>query len=101
MSDTENKVVLEESVLGTRIPELMEFPSQITMKVIGKNAEVMQEAALPILKANGVEDASFAVKTSSKGNFQSLSITFVVATPKQMENLYVQLSAIEGVTMVI
>lgn len=88
-------------MLGTKIPELMEFPSQITFKVIGKEPDVIAPQIQDVFQAEGLQIQQLSSKLSNKGVYTSFSVTFVIQSPEQMERLYIKLAEIPSVVMVI
>lgn len=88
-------------MLGTKIPELMEFPSTIALKVIGEHEKTMRVKAETVMQKHSIHEFSITAKESKTGKYVSLSIEFEVASPEQMESLYKALAAIKEVRMVL
>lgn len=88
-------------MLGTKIPELMDFPAQVSFKVVGKNEEQIRAGIDKVMADNQVTDFTVESRQSSKGNYVSCSVTLNVKDPAHMEKLYTELSQVESVLMVI
>lgn len=79
----------------------MDFPSDITLKVIGKEYNSLYNGTKEVFENEGVPDFKLEHKESRTGKFVSVSVSFVVQSPEQMERLYVALGKIPEVIMVI
>ncbi|WP_222987759.1 HP0495 family protein [Psittacicella hinzii] len=88
-------------MLGTKIAELMDFPSSVSFKVVGKGSEAIQEGIKEVLEKNNVTDFALDSRESRNGTYTSYSVTLQVHSPEQMEKLYKELAQIDQVLMVI
>ena len=81
--------------------ELMEFPCEFPLKVFGYNNDSFEPAVLQLVAAHCPPDTGFEVRRnqSSKGRYQSLTITFTAHSRAQLDAIYVDLTASEHVVM--
>jgi uncharacterized protein len=81
--------------------ELMQFPCEFPLKVFGLNNDVFEKAVLQLVAAHCPPDTDFRVhrNESSKGKYQSLTITFTAHSRQQLDNIYLSLTASEHVVM--
>ncbi|RIY34136.1 hypothetical protein CKF54_01490 [Psittacicella hinzii] len=88
-------------MLGTKIPELMDFPSEVSFKVVGDKEEIILAGINKLMQEHNIKDFNVTTRKSSKGNYVSCSVTLNVESPAQMELLYTEFSKIETVRVVI
>lgn len=88
-------------MLGTKIPELMKFPADITMKVFGKDQATLEKSVKQVYAEKNISFKKLRANKSSSGKHVCVSIDFNCANPEQMEYLYTALAKAEGVLMVI
>ena len=83
------------------VTELMEFPCQFPLKVIGLNRPEFEQIALDLIRLHCPADTHFAVKknNSRQGKYLSLTITFTAYSRQQMDDIYQSLTDSEHVVM--
>lgn len=83
--------------------ELLKFPCEFMLKIVGDTAANIEEIAVPILKKNDVDIESIKIsqKQSKAGNYTSLTVTITVDSQKQLDAIYVALSAHPEIKMVL
>ena len=86
---------------GDEAQELMKFPCDFPLKVFGLNHDDFESIVLDLVAAHCPQSTQFKVQRneSSKGKYQSLTITFVAHSRQQMDDIYRSLSASEHVVM--
>lgn len=88
-------------MLDTKIAELMDFPSLVTFKVVSNNVAGIEDEIKKVLSANKFTDFTITQRESRTNKYKSYSVSLTVASPEQMEKLYVELAQIKDVLMVI
>lgn len=88
-------------MLDTKFDELMEFPSSFPFKIVGEASDTLQDRVVAVVQSLAPGDYSPSTKVSSKGTYNSVTITISVTSKEQIEQLYIQLAAIEGVKRVL
>jgi putative lipoic acid-binding regulatory protein len=83
------------------VTELMEFPCQFPLKVIGLNRPEFEQIALDLIRLHCPADTHFAVKKNNSrlGKYLSLTITFTAYSRQQMNDIYQSLTDSEDVVM--
>ncbi len=96
-------MVSDEPVPGTSGEELLRFPTDYPIKVMGRpSAEFRARIHAVVLKhAPNVETDRITERLSENGNFLSISYTIVAESREQVVALARDLTAAEGVLMVI
>ena len=81
--------------------ELMEFPCEFPLKVFGHNDAGFEELVLDLVRAHCPPGTEFRVKRneSSKGKYQSLTISFTAQSRQQLDAIYQSLTDSEDVVM--
>lgn len=87
--------------MNTKLNELLEFPCAFTYKVMGISHPELLDQVVEVVQRHAPGDYVPQVKPSSKGNYQSVSITIDAQHIEQIETLYVELGNIEHVRMVL
>lgn len=92
---------MTDTDLNTRFEELMEFPASFPFKVVGNADETLADKVVAVVQKHVPGDYSPSTKTSSKGTYNSVTIRVTVNNKEQIETLYKELAAIEGVKRVL
>ncbi|BDM65658.1 UPF0250 protein [Shewanella sp. NFH-SH190041] len=87
--------------LNTRFEDLMEFPASFPFKVVGTADEQLADKVVAVVQRHVPGDYSPATKISSKGTYYSVTIRVTVQSKEEIETLYTELAAIEGVKRVL
>lgn len=87
--------------MKTKFDEYLEFPCPFTFKVMGLADEALPDRVVAVLQQHIPGDYSPSTKPSSKGTYVSVSISTTVNSKEQIELLYSELAAIEGVRGVL
>lgn len=85
----------------TKLNELLIFPCMFTYKVIGLAQPGLIDKVITIVQHYAPGDYSLEIKTSSKGNYNSISIAINANDIDQVETLYKELGGLTGVRMVL
>lgn len=88
-------------VQNTKFDELLEFPCQMTFKVMGLAEESLPDKIIEVLQKHAPGDYSPTVKPSSKGTYHSVGISVTVTSKEHIELLYNKLSEIDIVRYVL
>jgi uncharacterized protein len=83
------------------LSELLKFPCDFPLKVFGLNNDTFEGIVLELVAAHCPESTEFRVQRneSSKGKYQSLTITFTAHSRQQLDDIYRSLTASEHVVM--
>jgi len=83
--------------------EVYEFPTQIPLKVIGRNEDEFEAYVVDLFRAKvGAEEiASVSSHPSSGDTYLSVTVTFVARSREQLDSIYAQLSESKRVKIVI
>lgn len=87
--------------MDTKFDLLLDFPCNQTFKVMGEASDAMIEQVIACLQIHAPGDYSPKAKPSSKGNYQSLSISVRVTSKEHMETIYTELGNLALVKVVI
>ena len=81
--------------------ELLKFPCEFPLKVFGLNNDSFESIVLELVAAHCPQFTDFKVhkNESSKGKYQSLTITFTAHSRQQLDDIYRSLTASEHVVM--
>lgn len=88
-------------MLDTKFDELMEFPCAFPYKVVGDASNTLADRVVEVVQRHVPGDYAPTSKTSSKGTYNSITIRVTVQNKEQVEILYTELAAIEGVKRVL
>ncbi|ABV38094.1 protein of unknown function DUF493 [Shewanella sediminis HAW-EB3] len=88
-------------MLDTKFDELMEFPCAFPYKVVGDASSTLADRVVEVVQRHVPGDYAPTSKTSSKGTYNSITIRVTVQSKEQVETLYTELAAIEGVKRVL
>lgn len=87
--------------METRFDELLEFPCNQTFKVMGIATEQLPLDVIACLQKLAPSDYNPTIKPSSKGNYQSVSVSVRVTSKEHMEQVYTELGNLELVKVVL
>ena len=81
--------------------ELIEYPSRFPLKVFGGQSAQFEEIVLELVKARSPQAEYFEVsrRLSKGGKYIALTVTFMVHSQKQLEDIYQDLYDCEHVVM--
>ncbi len=83
--------------------DLLKFPCEFTIKIVGAEQANVEEIAVPILQKNDVdiETIKITTKQSSTGKYTSLTVIMNVDSKEQLDNIYRELSSHSQISMVL
>ena len=87
--------------MSTRFDELLDFPCRFPFKVIGHADDALPGRVVAVVQRHAPGDYSPTVKKSSKATYHSVTIHITATSKAQLETLYRELAAIEGVLRVL
>ncbi|MFB6422059.1 MAG: DUF493 family protein YbeD [Candidatus Malihini olakiniferum] len=87
--------------MKTKFNELLEFPCIFTYKVIGRAHPELVDRAVEVVQRHVTCNYDTSVRTSSRGNYHSVSITITATHVQQVEKLYEELNNIDIVRVVL
>ncbi len=75
-------------------PDIMEFPLDFPLKIIGRENQDFQALIIELLEPHTGElnRATMKFQASSKGTFVSLTINFTATSRAQLDRIYQELS---------
>jgi hypothetical protein len=86
----------------SELPEsLLKFPTDVPVKVFGRNDKKFRAAAVKIARAHYGDEHTVVEHLSKKGNYLSLTITVHAKSRAQIDAMYSDLVASDEVIMVI
>ena len=88
-------------VKDTKFDELLEFPCPLTFRVMGLANTNLTDQIIAVLQEYAPGDFAPTTKPSSKGTYESVSITTTVTSKEHVEQLYTVLGNIEDVRYVL
>ncbi|HVY65194.1 MAG TPA: DUF493 domain-containing protein [Gammaproteobacteria bacterium] len=80
---------------------LLKFPTDVPVKVFGRNEHAFRSAAIEIVRAHYGERHTVVEQLSRKGNYLSLTITVRAESRAQIDAMYEDLVAHDDIIMVI
>ena len=86
------------------IPEFEKlYPSVFPLKVIGRNESSFYELVVELVSHHvpGLPAEAFSRQQSSKGNYMSVSVTFVAQSRVQVSDLYKELTSHPRILMAL
>lgn len=99
---TEKKTVsLADLNQDKKLKDLLEFPCSFTFKVVGANRQGLVDDVVATVQNVVKGDYRPTEQASSKGTYNSVSITLNAENIEQIETLYAELAKIDGVRMVL
>lgn len=88
-------------VKDTQLAQLLEFPCEYPVKVVGLNRDGFKSEVLHVLFEIMGIDYKLDEKPSSQGKYMAYATTITAENIEQIEKLYHNLGAIDGVKMVL
>lgn len=75
--------------------EVMEFPLEFPLKVMGRNENVFRETVTQLLAEHLNDPTAISIEesVSRNGSFVSLTVTFTAASREQLDAIYVSVTA--------
>lgn len=92
---------MTDTDLNTKFHELMELPCSFPFKIVGDASDTLTDRVVAVVQKHVPGDYAPSTKTSSKGTYSSITIRVTVQSKEQIESLYIELAAIEGVKRVL
>lgn len=92
---------MSQSVKNTKFDELLDFPCQMTFKVMGLAHEELPTKIIGVLQKLAPGDYAPTIKPSSKGTYHSVAVSVTVTDKAHIEQLYTELSQIDLVRYVL
>jgi len=87
--------------MKNNLEEYLKFPCFFTYKVIGISKPELIDSVIKVVQLRIPGDYVPKIKSSSKGNYLSISIKIFVKNYNQIENLYNDINKIDIVKMVL
>ena len=87
--------------MDTKFDQLLEFPCQQTFKIMGVAHDRLPQDVIACLQEHAPGDYVPKVKSSSKGNYHSISLSVTVTSKDHMETIYTELAELELVRVVL
>lgn len=87
---------------STEEETLLEFPCDFPIKAMGKAAEDFDSHVVQIVR-NHVDDlpeGAITTRPSSNGNYLSVTVTVTATSKRQLDNIYLELTASDRILMV-
>lgn len=88
-------------VKNTKFDEYLEFPCQFTFKIMGLAQDDLVDKINVVLQQHAPGDYSPKVKPSSKGTYNSVTVSVKVTSKEHIETIYTELGAIDIVRYVL
>ncbi|EHK90934.1 DUF493 family protein YbeD [Aggregatibacter actinomycetemcomitans] len=98
---TDKKTVNLADIPQQKLKDLLEFPCDFTFKVVGAARPDLVYDVVQVVHKTIKGDYNPSMKESGKGTYHSVSITVRAENIEQIETLYKELAAIDGVRMVL
>ncbi len=82
---------------------LLEFPCQFAIKAFGHSGETFEIAVQEIVNChvNDLADDAIKKNASKKGKYTSITVTITATSKKQIDAIYIDLTACEHVVMAL
>lgn len=87
--------------MDTKFDEYLEFPCDFTYKVVAEARDTLADDVVAVVQKQVPADYAPTTRPSSKGTYHSVSISVRVKSKDQVETLYQELAAIDGVRRVL
>ncbi|ABO24806.1 DUF493 domain-containing protein [Shewanella loihica] len=88
-------------MLDTKFHELLDFPAAFPFKVVGDARDTLADDVVAVVQRHVPGDYMPTSRASSKGSYHSITVKVTVHSKEQIELLYIELAAIEGVKRVL
>ena len=82
-------------------PELLEFPCEYTIKILGRAGEDFSDWVVALIEAHGPVCFGVEARPSKQGRFVSVNATFTAESLEQLHSIHRQLRASERVTLIL
>lgn len=85
------------------VETLFEFPCQFPVKAMGPNCDEMEAAVLGILRrhVDDITEGAVTIRPSKKGNYTAITVMITAHSKKQLDAIYMELSACEHVSIAL
>ncbi len=85
------------------VETLFEFPCQFPVKAMGPRCEEMELAVLEILRRHvkDLSEGAVTIKPSKKGNYTAITVMITAHSKKQLDAIYLDLTACEHVSIAL
>ena len=84
------------------LADVMDFPSSITLKVIGEANDSFVQVVTEVVRAHSIDDRlDVEQRPSTKGRFVSLNVTFTASSENQLEQIHQALTATGKVKLIL
>lgn len=82
---------------------LLQFPCEFPIKVMGKAGLEFEASVLQIFRKHvpDLGEAAINVRLSKDNNFASITVTIIATSKKQLDAIYLELTAHEDVIMAL
>ncbi|WP_298444740.1 DUF493 family protein YbeD [uncultured Ferrimonas sp.] len=87
--------------MQTKFDELLEFPCAFPFKVLGLKSDTLADRVVAVVQKHCPGDYTPTQKPSSKGTYISVAVNCTVHSKEQIETLYTELAALDGVKGVL
>jgi putative lipoic acid-binding regulatory protein len=83
--------------------DLLEFPCEFPIKMMGRDQPEFRDAALAIVErhAGRIEESAVRVAASSNGNFLAITVTITAENRAQLDSIYRDLSDHEQILVAL
>ena len=81
--------------------DLLKFPCDFSIKVMGKATEKFELLVVEIVRRHDIKESAVTKRSSSGGKYLSVTVNFIAQSRKQLDALYTEMSGHERVTMVL
>ena len=94
---------MSDSEVWERIGQLLEFPVDFPIKVMGRRVEGFAQAISDLVAARvqGFDPSSIELRTSSQGGWLSITLLVRATSREQLQSLYQELSSHPMVRVVL
>ncbi|MDG6897252.1 hypothetical protein A6A19_04385 [Actinobacillus delphinicola] len=96
-----NITIKDGQIEEKKLKDLLEFPCNFTFKVVGTTRADLANDVVKVMEQHAKVIDTPKVQPSSKGNYESVSLTMRAENIEQVETLYKELAKIDGVRMVL
>ena len=86
---------MPDSGVFDRLEQLLEFPVDFPLKVMGRRVDGFAQAIADLVREHvpGFDPSGMELRSSSQGNYLSVTVTVRLESRRQLEALYTALSA--------
>lgn len=83
--------------------ELFNFPCQFPIKIMGRCDCELESLVVEVVNRHvtNLAENSVSTRPSGKGNFMSVTVTITATSRKQIDNIYLELTARDEVLMAL